>query len=544
MKRSVLFASLSLLVPALASAHTVRLAGLPQEVIPSSLMPATDHLFVVGMQNGFPNRLWVTDGTAETSHLVTDAEGRALHTPQTVTVFQDHLYFSAEAAGTGTRALYRMEGSTPQLVAASSPSRAYAGEDCFYFGVSLPGGYGQLWRSDGTAAGTQPVGAQMGGLPSEAAVLGTSLLFTWIDAGGLELWKAEGNSVARLVDIAPGAAGSAPAAFARVGNLVTFSTRGGPAARGGELWKTDGTAVGTQMVKAINPGADSGGVWSEDPHANAGTLFFRAIPAGGPRAVWKTDGTSAGTVQIAAIAPPVWSWHPFVSAGATTFFVGQENGESSLYSTDGTTAGTMKIAPHSSSTFTVRGNKLFVAGATQIWSTTGTAASVVVEGEKPEGGLLGGIATAAGRIFAVGTDPTYGTALWVLDESDPGTPDAGVPDAGASDAGTSSSSGGGAEDAGASSSSSGSSSGRSSSSSSSGNTASSGGRPSGSSGSSGAGESSTGGTAPGDDDDDDGVDGNGEGGCSTHSGSPSLPLVLLGAAVFLVRRRRGRASAR
>src|SRR5438477_6242678 len=62
---------------------------------------------------------------------------------------------------------------------------------------------------------------------------------------------------------------------------------------GDELWKSDGTEAGTVLVKDINPGP-RGSQPSNlvDVH---GTLFFTT---GWPGGLWKSDGTDAGTVPV------------------------------------------------------------------------------------------------------------------------------------------------------------------------------------------------------------------------------------------------------
>src|SRR5436190_521674 len=66
---------------------------------------------------------------------------------------------------------------------------------------------------------------------------------------------------------------------------------------GNELWKSDGTAAGTMLVKDILtywPGS-SGPI----EITNVGeSVFFRASVGYGHEALWKTDGTLAGTVQL------------------------------------------------------------------------------------------------------------------------------------------------------------------------------------------------------------------------------------------------------
>ena len=61
---------------------------------------------------------------------------------------------------------------------------------------------------------------------------------------------------------------------------------------GVELWKTDGTAAGTALVKDIVPGNEDGLYVIGEPIAD-GTLFF--VGRDGSE-LWRTDGSSAGTV--------------------------------------------------------------------------------------------------------------------------------------------------------------------------------------------------------------------------------------------------------
>jgi ELWxxDGT repeat protein len=71
---------------------------------------------------------------------------------------------------------------------------------------------------------------------------------------------------------------------------------------GYELWKSDGTAAGTVLVKDIAPGAKDG-----DPtrltNVN-GTLYFQAGDGVGYKRLWKSDGTAGGTVPVKDFVPP------------------------------------------------------------------------------------------------------------------------------------------------------------------------------------------------------------------------------------------------
>ena len=68
-------------------------------------------------------------------------------------------------------------------------------------------------------------------------------------------------------------------------------------AHGRELWKTDGTAAGTVMIKDINP--DSGNSSPHNLTAANGLLEFYAFD-GMSVGLFRSDGTAGGTSELAA----------------------------------------------------------------------------------------------------------------------------------------------------------------------------------------------------------------------------------------------------
>ena len=169
----------------------------------------------------------------------------------------------------------------------------------------------QLWKSDGTSAGTVMVSLIN---PSGDANLinltdVNGELFFQADDGtdGAELWKSDGTSVGTVMvdDINPGSYSSYPKYLTNVNGELFFQADDGT--DGAELWKSDGTAAATVMVKDINPNSNSYGVpYGSDPtdltNVN-GTLFFQANDGTDGVELWKSDGTSAGTVLVADIFP-------------------------------------------------------------------------------------------------------------------------------------------------------------------------------------------------------------------------------------------------
>ncbi len=67
---------------------------------------------------------------------------------------------------------------------------------------------------------------------------------------------------------------------------------------GQEVWRSNGTAAGTVVLKNIIPDANSGSYPSQLTNVN-GTLYFAAREAiGANNELFKSDGTSAGTVVV------------------------------------------------------------------------------------------------------------------------------------------------------------------------------------------------------------------------------------------------------
>ena len=140
------------------------------------------------------------------------------------------------------------------------------------------------------------------------AALGGLLIFAANDAAhGRELWRSDGTDAgtALVKDIAPGPAGSDPEPLLEVAGTLYFTADDG--VHGRELWRTDGTEAGTSLVKDINPSGDSL-LW-HDPYptfrsyAVAGDLLLFAADDGSETELWRSDGTEAGTVLVKDIEP-------------------------------------------------------------------------------------------------------------------------------------------------------------------------------------------------------------------------------------------------
>ena len=96
-----------------------------------------------------------------------------------------------------------------------------------------------------------------------------------------------------------GSSASSPTNLTNVNGTLYFKANDG--VNGIELWKSDGTAAGTVMVKDIYAGASSS---SPTNLTNVnGQLIFSADNGVNGTELWKSDGTEAGTTLWLDIDP-------------------------------------------------------------------------------------------------------------------------------------------------------------------------------------------------------------------------------------------------
>ncbi|WP_341853574.1 ELWxxDGT repeat protein [Microcystis aeruginosa 1339] len=300
--------------------------------------------------------------------------------PGYLTVVGNTLFFRANDGVNGTE-LWKSDGTAAGTVLVKDIRLGSGGSDPGFltavgntlFFRSLDGVNGQeLWKSDGTAAGTVLVKdirlGSGGSSPYYLTAVGNTLFFRSLDGfNGQELWKSDGTAAGTVLvkDIRPGSGGSDPGFLTAVGNTLFFRSLDG--VNGQELWKSDGTAAGTVLVKDIRPG--SGGSYPRYLTAVGNTLFFRSLDGVNGTELWKSDGTAAGTVLVKDIRPGSGGSYPryLTAAGNTLFFRANDgvNGYE-LWKSDGTAAGTVlvkDIRPGASSSnlrnLTAVGNTLY-----------------------------------------------------------------------------------------------------------------------------------------------------------------------------------------
>ncbi|MDA7846275.1 hypothetical protein N9A87_04435 [Euryarchaeota archaeon] len=211
---------------------------------------------------------------------------------------------------------------------------------------------------------------------------------------------------------------------------------------GSELWKSDGTANGTVMVKDINNGGN--GIHGNPTFTVIGdTLYFEADDGINGRELWKSNGTANGTMMVKDINSGNSSNYPYSSSypdeltvvGNTLYFVANDgvNGME-LWKSDGTTNGTMMVKDIWTATInngyygawelTAFGNTLYFSGndgtnGGELWKSDGTTNGTMMV----KSGLgWNGYFTAIGNtLYLVATDVLYGTELWKSDGTASGT---------------------------------------------------------------------------------------------------------------------------
>lgn len=367
---------------------------------PKDLLNLNGVLYFTADDGRFGRELYRSDGTKGGTEIVRDLRrGSAGAEPGHLTAFGDRLFFTADD-GVHGRQLWTTDGtkaSTRRVTAIVEPDQAVlsitATDDRIFLVVGAPQGEQALWSFDPDSEVLEHVslGRSLAFIDHPTAI-GSRLFFSaFSNAGGVELWTSDGTvqGTRQVIDLFRSGS-SSPAELTVFGSTLYFAATHRSSASnafGRELWRTDGTAAGTQLVRDIVPGANGSSPTSLVVAGNH--LLFQA-KAGSTTSLWRTDGTMQGTQRVfpEGMGPSSFGTVPAVAMDERAFFVADDG---------------------------VHGLELWVSDG----SPGGTA---MVHNTRPsnDGSSPYGITDVDGRIF-FGVYGTPQNGLWVSDGTEAGT---------------------------------------------------------------------------------------------------------------------------
>lgn len=292
-------------------------------------VPVNQTLYFSG-QSPDGGELWKSDGTVAGTVQVKDIfpgstyvqyEGFRIHSslPAELTNFQGTLVFAA-TDGTNGRELWKSDGTTAgtTLLVDHHPGGSYGYP--YEFNSSFPFALRQtndrlhymatdetgvrFFESDGTPEGSlavSPVIPTLSSYQSPKVVGDRTFFVAETRTSRQQLWVSDGTVVGtKLVkDIRLGRYPEQIANMTDVDGVLFFTADDG--IHGMELWKSDGTPEGTVLVEDIAQGLFQGIPASSRPTqltSHNGILFFSASNGSQGHSLWRTNGTADGVTLI------------------------------------------------------------------------------------------------------------------------------------------------------------------------------------------------------------------------------------------------------
>ena len=250
------------------------LAGLTSE---KRIERVGNNLFFLADNGSSGEELWLTNGTTAGTRLVKDINGTGSSSGiSNLTRYKNKLFF------------YVSEGNS-------------TAED------------EGLWVSDGTTAGTRLIkdvqtgtGNSSVGVDTMTVLNNTLYFIAETGAGGRfeELWKSNGTAAGtvRVSDIGSTVYNSDQ--MTNVSGKFYFLRSDGPSSN--ELWVSNGTAAGTLALKSFTGGAAKLkfhiGTYVDNPGYN-GKLYFYGTTANQGYELWQSNGTVSGTKIVTDLFP-------------------------------------------------------------------------------------------------------------------------------------------------------------------------------------------------------------------------------------------------
>ncbi len=274
-----------------------------------------NHLIFAAVTSLYGIELWKTDGTPEGTGLIKDI-------------------------WTGADSGYSQTYGSPAVLNGK-----------IYFSASDNGSNIEVWSSDGTDIGTNILGEIMPGTidassPGFFVNLGNLIYFAAYDtSGSSNLYSSNGTSITLVKDFSPG--------FGVVDNIIVQNNvlyfGAHDSTSGAELWKSDGTTSGTSILKDITPGVDNSFGNLVYPYPTQldqnRFIFYTEVLVGADyhMQLWSSDGTSSGTQLVKTFGKYYPDSIPKKAGSKIYFNIRDSTGKVYLMSTDGTLLNTNEI---------------------------------------------------------------------------------------------------------------------------------------------------------------------------------------------------------
>jgi ELWxxDGT repeat protein len=350
----------------------------------SLLLKSGNYLYLTGRRSPQEGHaLFRSNGTASGTQLLIDnisVKDQSSNPARLITIADKTYFVAAVAGGTGVWVTDGTTVGTRLLATVGGVSIMINANGKLAF-VGWDGSNVHIYTSDGTIAGTTKL--EMVAKPPESTFMTEMIFingkFIFILRGPnydspYRLWFADTNTSGDLGEY-KFAYGLTP-----VGSTVYFG--GEQAITGAELWKTNGTAAGTQMVEDILPGAT--GSWPTSMTSYKNQLYFSASDSVHGFELWRSNGTPSGTLMLKNISTTnqitgYAGLHNFLKVNNILYFTYDDAVDGWLWKTDGTAAGTSMIKKVQPIYRMIDGKDrlyfLSFAGTFELWSSQGTLAT-------------------------------------------------------------------------------------------------------------------------------------------------------------------------
>ena len=338
--------------------------------------------------------LWRSDGTNAGTYMLKDIlPGSESSSPSDITAVNDKIYFTAYTYDYGYQ-LGVSDGTEngTELLTTGASSNYPLEFVAFHSQVYFVAGYNQdnLWKTDGTAAGTKEVadigqGGSIGYAITQLTAANKLLFFTFynFNTQGWQLWRSDGTADGTYNVATRAYFPYAPTQLTKYGNALYFSADDGT---GRKLWVSDGTDAGTtQATNNHDVLIDADYFGTKFPVFN-NVLYMPGSLSGKSDALYKYDASNNdGLVKVKSVSPTT---HTAVIIPSEMTVV-----HNSLY---------FKVTDNGANTHD------------ELWSSDGSSAHTQLITKFFNGETISNLYDGTGTLYFVKYDKILGAELWKL----------------------------------------------------------------------------------------------------------------------------------